>query len=988
MQRSLPVLLIALLAAALVGLWWLVGAAPPPAPIAGPPAVGEEAAAPQRIPAEADVVDRGDAVVRQAATNVGDPLLDDPDIRAGLCGFRGRVVDHKKAAVPATGVRIYRGAMDSVLTLQADLFGDAPQFEPKLVAGEAVTADDGRFEITGVWPRGVYLMFAGIGTDAPTHQVVTKTPSPGEVVDLGDVVLNHAGVITGVVYDADGEPMGDALVRAADSPGALARFFPAERFDPEGALLIREERAPVRVLPMPPWVKRVFDEFPIPTTRTAADGSFRLVGVMPGSNMFAVTAKHHLSFVRDSVIVRAGQEKDIGRVGMRLGEELYAKVVDTKGDPIAGAEVAAGSTLSMVPIDLAQLLGETNADGEIDGTGFAPGKVTVAARRSPKHAWVLAEPQSINNDVVVTLPATFGVDVAVELSDGTAAAEARFRLLRGKPGDGAAEMYMLGFTPPVELDGRMARAEEGGWRIDDLNKGVYTLLAEVEGQASGSAAFDLEDGDAVVTIKLRAPDIFTVRVVDQDQQPVKNVAVFAGARGDKVVEMPLNCGRTDGDGLVRIEKIRASSLRVSADHPRWGVVHGEVARGEEVVLTMLQPGGLRGVLLEDGKPPLPGKFTVALMRRRSGGPRGPLEGVPQMISAGLDGVFEVTNLQPGNYWVGAVNSLDTLRSPGSTFELAQAMFIDSSVPDERGEVAAGAVAEVRLEVGKKPLEGPTAQLSGTVLVNGRAAGGYTVIARLAGNRFAAEVDERGRFDLGVVSAGEGTVSVIGGEGGMFMGPGETVWSQQVELAEGEPKDLLLDINTSSIRGVVYTPEGAPAGKVFVQARAQIGKGGRSGRVRKFTNTNDDGTFEFRDVAEGVYTIRVEGGEGDARYEGEVENVHAQAVQPAVGVQVRLRAKILVTGTVDLAGLADRGRWRYLEFEERGASDGGLSQRTRSFGVGLRGDGSFSADDLKPGRYEAKLMVGFQGRETVTYSCGLIDVGPGGEKGLKLIPRPQ
>ena len=133
---------------------------------------------------------------------------------------------------------------------------------------------------------------------------------------------------------------------------------------------------------MPPWVKRIFDEFPIPTTRSAEDGSFRLVGVMPGSNMFAVTAREHLSFVRDSVMVRAGQEKNVGRVGMRFGEELYAKVLDTKGEPVAGAEVAAGSTISMVPVDLAQLLGETNADGEIDGTGFAPGKVTVAARQS------------------------------------------------------------------------------------------------------------------------------------------------------------------------------------------------------------------------------------------------------------------------------------------------------------------------------------------------------------------------------------------------------------------------------------------------------------------------------------------------------------------------------------------------------------------------------------------------------------------------------
>ena len=77
------------------------------------------------------------------------------------------------------------------------------------------------------------------------------------------------------------------------------------------------------------------------------------------------------------------------------------------------------------------------------------------------------------------------------------------------------------------------------------------------------------------------------------------------------------------------------------------------------------------------------------------------------------------------------------------FEIAQAMFIDSKMPSETVEIVSGQRAEVRLEVGDKPLEGPTAQLMGSVTVNGRSGEGYTVVARLNGNRFAGEVDERG-----------------------------------------------------------------------------------------------------------------------------------------------------------------------------------------------------------------------------------------------------
>ena len=986
MQRSLTFTLLTLIVVAVIGSWWLLGntsASPSlgPSDDAGP----ERAFEPQVVAVEAAMAPMGDVVAREAVTTRGNPLLDDPDIRAGLCGFRGRVVDFRKAPVPQTGVRIYRGAMDSVLNIQADLFADPEDFTPQLVAGEAITGEDGRFEITGVWPRGFYLMFAGMNTDAPTHQVLTKAPSPGEIVDLGDVVLNNAGVITGVVYDADGEPLAGALVRAADIPGALARFFPAERFDPEGALLIREPRAPVSVLPMPPWVKRIFDEFPIPTTRSAADGSFRLVGVIPGSNMFAVTARDHLSFVRDSVIVRAGQEKNIGRVGMRLGEELYAKVVDTKGDPIAGAEVAAGSTLSLVPVDLAQLLGETNAAGEIDGTGFAPGKVTVAARRSPKHAWVIAEPQSINGDVVVTLPAMFSAAISVQLADGTPAKKVRFRLLRGRKGDGAAEMYLMGFAPPVPLDDRLQRVDEGQWTVSDLHAGTYTMLAEVDGQATGSAVFEIVEEDVTASVKLRAPNLFAVRVVDQEQQPIRNVAIYAEPRGDRIVELPVNCGRTDEDGRVTIDKIQATSLRVSADHPLWGVVHGEAKEQQELLLTMIQPGALRGVLSENGEPPLPGKFSVAIVRGRSGGPRGPLEGVPQLVTAGLDGVFVVRNLQPGRYWVAAVSSLDTLRSPGATFEIAQSMFIDSKMPSERVEITSGQDAEVRLEVGDKPLEGPTAQLTGSVTINGRTAEGYTIVARINKRRFAGEVDERGRFDLGVVSAGKGNVSVMGSEGGMFMGPGQAMWSQAIELAEGEPRELTVDINTSSISGVVYLPDGRPAAKMYVQARAQLGARGDDGRVRKFVGTNDDGTFVFRDVAEASYTIRVRGGDEEQSFEAELKGLEVKASLPVAGLVVQLRAKLMATGTVDMSGLPDKGRWRYMTLKRIGEPAPGDPDDGK-VGFGVDKDGSFSTDDVQPGQYQAELIVGRRGRERTTYACGILNVGVDGAKDVKLTAR--
>src|SRR5262245_10069997 len=409
MQRSLVLALIVALAV-LVGAGWMFtrSDAPPPLPPAAPTSTSEgplemqasAVAAPERS-ANAAATQRVSVKAKVAS------VLDDPEIRAGLTGFKGRVIDHQKTAVADCGVRLFRGALDAVLPEGFDLFADGPAYEPQYIAGETRTAKDGTFLITGVWPRAFYLLHAGIGTDAPVHQLITRLPSPGEIVALGDVLLPDACVIIGTVLDEEGGPLPGALVRAADLPGSVAAFFPAERFDPEGALLIREPNAPVRVVEMPKWVKGAFDSLPIPSAFTDSAGRFRLVGVMPGSNMLATTMRGYLSDVKPSIQARAGQEKDAGRIKMKRGEELSGKVLDTAGKPVAGAEILAGSTLTMVPVDLAQRLGVTDAEGRFQGQGFSPGKVTVAARRGAGHPWIMAEPQPVFGDVVVTLPATF-----------------------------------------------------------------------------------------------------------------------------------------------------------------------------------------------------------------------------------------------------------------------------------------------------------------------------------------------------------------------------------------------------------------------------------------------------------------------------------------------------------------------------------------------------------------------------------------------------
>ncbi|MEZ6036764.1 MAG: carboxypeptidase regulatory-like domain-containing protein [Planctomycetota bacterium] len=988
MQRSLVLAIVLLIAAAIGALWYFSGTpiAPPPTGGAGQTPVVEPVEGPAAVVEDAG---RGSGVVREAVVLRSDPVLDDPEIRAGLCGFRGRVVNHVKVPVADCGVRIYRGAMDSVLPEEFDLLAeqDFDNYEPQIVAGETRTHDDGTFEITGVWPRGFYILFAGLGTDAPTHQLITRTPSPGEVVDLGDVVLNEAGVITGTVLDDEGEPLAGALVRCVDLPGALAAFFPFERVDPQGAVLVREPQAPVRVVEFPKWVERIWEHLPVPTTRSGPDGAFRLVGVVPGSNMLATTSPGFLSDVKPAVQVKAGQTRDVGNLKLRRGEELYVKVVDQKGEAVADAEVLAGSTLSMVPFDIAQRVGSTDQNGVAEGTGFSPGKVTVAARRSKRDAWVLAEPQPIIGEVTVTLPAQFAIDVTIQLADGAPAKAPRLRLLPGRAGDGAAEMFMMGMTRPIDLDDRLEVVADGRWRITGLLAGTYTVLADAPGHAMASGAVELVDLDGKVSLQLPTPKMFTVQVVDERDAPIRNAAIYAEARGSRVVEMPVRAGRTDEQGVLVIETLAADSLRVSAEHPKWGTVHGEVKVGESVTLRMQTPGSLRGLLLENGRPPEAGKFTVAVMWRRGDGPRGPLEQMPQMVTAGADGVFVVNALQPGNYWLGAVDSLEAMRSPGGVMDFAQTMFMSSrNRGNERVDVVSGLVSEVQLEVGEKPIEGPTAQLTGTVTVDGRLAAGYVLQAYGQGGRFTARVDDRGRFDFGTVPATSLWVMVQGSQE-FFMPGRNSIWTSNVELKEGEVRELTIDVRTSSMEGVCLTADGNPAGKVQVSASGQLEGAGDRGGVWLHTTSDEDGLFRFPQVPAGTWSIDARGGIADEPMRGRLENLQVIGGVPTVGLRVELDAMPVVRGRVDLSSLSSKPRWSWLGFYQLKPDDPDTAEGNHTSGIGLEDDGKFSAEELTAGRYRVRLHANL-GDKQETYDCGVLSVPATGLRDVVLTPRKQ
>lgn len=999
MQRSqLLVLSLVLAVAAVAAAMFFGGSADAPPPLDGPsiqetkPVDAPMATGTEREsqPTEANAQR---ATVKAEITGV----MDDPEIRAAMTGFRGRVVDHQKTPKADCGVRIYRGAIDTVLKPGIGMFQELSSMTPEYIAGETKTKDDGSFVIEGIWPRGMCLLYAGIGTEAPTYQIVAHTPAPGEVVDLGDIVLNEAAIATGTVVDENGDPVADALVRAVDLPGQVLDFVPVERFDPVGCVLIREKSSPVQVVEMPAWVASAFEHLPIPQTRTAADGTFRLVGIVPGTNLVAATKKSLLPALQRSVRFEKGQTKDVGTLKMMEGEEVSVRVVDAAGKAIEGAEVVAGTSSVAAPVDFASRLGTTDKDGRVTTLGFGRGKATAAARRSPRDPWVLAESQPILRDVVVTLPTAASLHLRVTMQ-GSVVKEPQLRVFPGKDVEGATVMSMMGFGTGVDLKDRVTTMEDGRVEITDLPLGDYIVVAKTEGSASGTAKVNVLAGITQAQIELNPGKQLAIRVLGPGDAPIRNATIYVVAVKERYGgDMPLCAGRTGPDGRLAVTELDSEEFRVTADHPRWGLTHtrAKVADGE-VVLRMQEPGWIDGTLTDNGKPPTPAKYSIVVTERTEWENRkDAAEGVPALATPGLDGKFALRAMQPGKFRVNVISAMDALRSPGGVMAMGQSMFMNN-LPSVEVEVVSGQPAEAKLDLAGEKYEGPVGSVFGVVQIDGAAAEGSSMQAWTEGGQRMAKVDASGRFEMRDCPAGNVHLSLTPASSGeMSFMRNDTIWYTSFQLEAGSSKEVVVMVRTTKMRGIVFKPDGSPATGIHISAQGvpfeQDQQGRHQSQMWRNTQTDAEGRFEFEQIVEGIYKLEMQqwGNDESAGMRGELADIRVESGRPREDLVLQLRTAIKVSGRVDMTVLPKKPEWSWISCTRADPSaPNDRTKGTGSTGLGINDDGNFETTEFEEGTYFATYY--FQDGENWTEweIVEPIVVPPQGVSGLLLRPQPK
>src|SRR5690606_22522398 len=378
-------------------------------------------------------------------------------------------------------------------------------------------------------------------------------------------------------------------------PALVTQFVPVERFDPEGWLVFSGDDGHV-VIRMPGWAKRLWRELPVPTTTTDAEGRFKLEGLDPGMNVVAAIHPGLCPAVQKNVKLDPGETRDIGQLVLREGEIAAGRVVDAAGKPVAGAQVLVGNRLHMPPIAFAR---ETTSDarGQFECKGLGAGSVIAAARRGPDEPWAVTAPQPIEKDLLITLPTQHALTVRVLAGDGSVIANPELRLLHfgAEAEDEVPMLAAMGLANTVALAGRERRLEDGRIRIADLDAATYVVLASGPGHAPGHVSVEL-DRDREVEVKLVPEATLDVLVVDGEDQPIRNAAVYVELHGPGPQNLPVAAGHTGVDGRVTVRRGATDRAVVEASHPKYGSAGVDVEAGANapIVIRLAAPASIEG----------------------------------------------------------------------------------------------------------------------------------------------------------------------------------------------------------------------------------------------------------------------------------------------------------------------------------------------------------------------------------------------------------
>jgi len=353
-----------------------------------------------------------------------------------LAALTGRVIDEKRKPIEGAVLRAH-------LPFGAGADG---------IRGiEAVSDATGEFAIElekRLAPRmdsPVYLSVRADGYVSQRFRLSTYRPGLGQSMEI---TLARAGSVTGRVVTVEGEPVSGALVFA-----------------------------------IPPEWPGVREEAELGTTRTGADGAFRLLGIPRGKIDLGVRADGFVPALRGPISIVAGRTTEAMELLVREGGSISGAVLTPEGSPVPQAVIRAWRNrdyrdfvlFGRGGVELSGGRARTDGEGRFEIEGLGPGKYTVDAEALGHHV------VDASRDEVE--PGT--TDVAFVLGRNTFAAMEVIDRETGKPvGEFRVIVSPLTDQPAVRTDDRV-NSPMGTFRFAVLPGVEYKLEVLAEGYDIG-----------------------------------------------------------------------------------------------------------------------------------------------------------------------------------------------------------------------------------------------------------------------------------------------------------------------------------------------------------------------------------------------------------------------------------------------------------------------------------------------------------------------
>jgi protocatechuate 3,4-dioxygenase beta subunit len=791
------------------------------------------------------------------------PLASDVSVTAGqhvikdlslvqLGRVSGVVVDEEKRPVVAASVLPDAGPLGGGMPPMRIFRGDG---------GRAISGPDGRFSMRVPADNDTRLLATKKGL--PNAKGETLRVAAGERKS-GVVLTMPTGVaVTGLVKNADGDPLSGVAVSATETPTGDRGGMMMRRMIMAGRLGEEED-----------------------TIRTGADGTFTL-RVKEGTYDF--------SFRREGFAPKEVRAQNITPAGGVTIETTLEPAVEIAGRVTRGGVGVADVFINSMGLDVNTT---TGPDGSFTVNGLSPGSVRLFLSKPDDLVQEMRSITAPARDVVIELPVGGMVRGRV-VEKGTRKPVSSFSAGVSTSSSGGG---MVRMSPPML---RNFTSDDGSFTLEHVPTGAMNVIASAPGFAAARTTVDVQEGktSSEIVLELETGVRLTGKITASNGSPVSDATVMIqpSPGGSFAMTGSLRRTTTDANGEYTLDSLDPGEETVSVSHPTHGNLRRTVTlKGRETRLDIQLEGGQRvtGVVVTEGGMPLadaevntfsagaPGRsaltnasgsfelesLTPARYRftaSKSGYATAVLNdvdissGTPLRLVMEAGGTiygrvsglsekdYSYTTVQAfggrtsasaavdpsGNYRLegaptGTVQVSATVRSPSFDYR---------SSPAESVEVTAGSAQQVNLE-----FRGDTV-LQGRVTRNGAAAGGVGVFFQPAGgSRASASVtaDEQGMYRVSGLESGEYRVMVNDMQRG-------GAYSTTYTVRGSATFDI--DYKAGSVRGrVIDAATNEPIADATIQLR---GTSGDSRMVRGGVS-DPSGGFTIELVPAGTYSVTV------------------------------------------------------------------------------------------------------------------------------------